>query len=45
MSEKSPAGISKFKDALRAVASVPKEKVDAKVAANKKTRAKQRKKK
>lgn len=40
-----PAGWKAFDKLARAVASVPKEQVDAKIAADKKQRIKQRKKK
>lgn len=40
-----PSGFDKFADALRVVASVPKEQADARVAAQKKARMRKRRKK
>lgn len=42
--ERKPKGFGKFADLLRKVASVPKEQVDAKIAADKAAKKKRRKK-
>lgn len=45
MAKKPPPGMDRFNEALRIIAAVPKEKADARAAANKKARMRKRRKK